>query len=370
MDGEQRAAAARSTAAAITTVSDTVEDVSRVVRRRVRAGLAPLALAAGPLRAVDESHALVHGAIRTAVPLAGRGVGAILQRTAAADAPRWGRTERTAGRAAALAAAFGDRLPPELRPGMSWSVPDAAAMSPRVLTLVHGLGGHSGQWGSQYVAAAIGAGFTPVLVDYNTGLAITANGAEFDRLLTRLVREWPSDLERIVVVGHSMGGLVATAAFDHAAAGPPSGDVPGHGEASEWTGLVSDVVTLGTPHTGAALERVSDLALRTIALSQVAAPIAELGHLRSRGIKDLAAGWHGSLPDSVRHHAVAAHIGRSPASPVARLLGDGIVGQGSAAGRNTGAASVSVIALGSTNHNALLDHTDVCAILERVLAVP
>ncbi len=367
MDGRERAAAARSTAAAVSRVSDAVEGVSAVIRRRVRTGLSIFGPAAAPMGAVDATHAFVHGTIRVAAPLAGTAVGYALERTAPPDAPSFVGDDSSAGAASALAAAFGDQLPDELVPTMSWRIHEGADVGPDMMVFIHGLGGHGGQWGSQYLAVGTASGFTPVTVTYNTGLPITDNAALFHRMMSDLVAGWPGGVRRIVLVAHSMGGLVATAAYDHAdGADSPTADRSR--EQGGWTEAVTDVVTLSTPHKGAPLERVSDLALRTIALSETAAPVVELGHHRSRGIKDLAEGWHSALPADVRHHAIAAYLGGSPDSPVAVLLGDGLVRPDSAAGRSSQSDSVTVIALGGTNHNALLDHADVRAILERVVA--
>ena len=46
----------------------------------------------------------------------------------------------------------------------------------------------------------------------NTGLPIAENGVAMAALLDRLVTAWPTDVRRIALVGHSMGGLVMRAA--------------------------------------------------------------------------------------------------------------------------------------------------------------
>src|SRR5207302_9016336 len=51
-------------------------------------------------------------------------------------------------------------------------------------------------------------GLTPVYLRYNTGRHISTNGRELDRLLTDLVDTWPTPINRLTVIGHSMGGLV------------------------------------------------------------------------------------------------------------------------------------------------------------------
>jgi hypothetical protein len=111
---------------------------------------------------------------------------------------------------------------------------------------------------------------------------------------------------------------------------------------------------------------VSDFALRAAATCPSAAPIVNLGHFRSQGIKDLAEGFDAPLPDSIRHHAVIARLG-APGSPQGAVLGDGLVPTASAAGRNPNGESVTVTELCDTGHNALLDQDDVAELLKGVI---
>ena len=53
-------------------------------------------------------------------------------------------------------------------------------------------------------------------------------------------RCWPGGLREVVIVGHSMGGLVALRAL-------------AHGDAA-WTSAVRAVITVGSPREGAPLE--------------------------------------------------------------------------------------------------------------------
>jgi pimeloyl-ACP methyl ester carboxylesterase len=90
-------------------------------------------------------------------------------------------------------------------------------------------------------------GLTPLFLRYNTGLHISDNGRRLADLLDRLVGAWPVPLQDLVLVGHSMGGLVARSALHQAGGGTDA--------ARPWTRLVRDTITLGTPHLGAPLER-------------------------------------------------------------------------------------------------------------------
>ena len=85
-------------------------------------------------------------------------------------------------------------------------------------------------------------GLTPVYLRYNTGLHISDNGRALDALLDALVDAWPVPVQDVVLIGHSMGGLVARSAL-HQAGGGTAG---AHG----WTALVRDTVTLGLAAPG------------------------------------------------------------------------------------------------------------------------
>jgi pimeloyl-ACP methyl ester carboxylesterase len=148
-------------------------------------------------------------------------------------------------------------------------------------------------------------------------------------------------VRRLVLLGHSMGGLLARSAV-HA----------GRLERHRWPARLDDLVFLGTPHHGAPLERAGHGVDRLLAATPYTAPLARLGRLRSAGITDLRHGnlldddWIGHdrfahaedtrrplpLPAGVRSLAIAGCLGRSSATLKARLLGDGLVPVDSALG--------------------------------------
>jgi pimeloyl-ACP methyl ester carboxylesterase len=70
-------------------------------------------------------------------------------------------------------------------------------------------------------------GITPVDLRYTTGLPVAANGRRLDELLAALVDAWPVPVERLSLVGHSMGRLVIRGACHRGAA-----------ERRPWVGLV------------------------------------------------------------------------------------------------------------------------------------
>jgi pimeloyl-ACP methyl ester carboxylesterase len=221
-------------------------------------------------------------------------------------------------------------------------------------------------------------GLTPVYLRYNTGLHISENGRALDDLLDGLVANWPVPVQDVLLVGHSMGGLVARSAL-HQAGG-------GTADARRWTSLVRDTITLGSPHLGAPLERgVHKLTAQLSRLPETR-PLARLLTLRSVGIKDLRRGtlveadWSGRdldaltpgehthvpLHDGARHFVVLATLSRNPEGRVADLLGDLLVPPRSATGDTGDDDRLAfppdhVHRIGGLNHFDLLGHPVVFA---------
>ncbi len=235
-----------------------------------------------------------------------------------------------------------------------------AAARPRVLLMVHGLCMHPGQWqppapasGPDGSAAAAEAA-TPAVdlgaalaadgdlcllhLHYNTGLPVATNGRSLADQLQALVQTWPVPLEELVVVAHSMGGLVMRSAC-----------LQGQARGDAWLPRLRTLVCLGTPHHGAPLERGGRVVDLLLGVSPYTAAFARLGRLRSAGITDLR---HGSvhpaspgprlpapLPDYVRCFAVAGQLqGGALAHRVGARgrawLGDGLVPVASALGQH------------------------------------
>ena len=216
---------------------------------------------------------------------------------------------------------------------------------------------------------------TPVMIRYNTGLHVSENGKHLDVLLQQLVEAWPVAVTRITLVGHSMGGLVARAATNHATA---SGQT--------WHHLVRDVVCLGTPHGGAALEKVAHVGSRALRLLPETRPFSTILESRSAGIVDLRHGyisndeWEGQdltgqwgldriaaapLPRA-DYYFVASSLGASARHPLSSVLGDVLVRVSSATGVTRkgpivqGARSEYVP---SAHHFALLNHPRIADLL-------
>ena len=244
----------------------------------------------------------------------------------------------------AIAMAFrhaGRALVPE-RFALRSSLPGA---TPRLLVLLHGLCMNDQQWqraGHDHGhALARELGFTPIYLHYNSGLSVSTNGRILAQLMERLFDAWPVPIERLVMLGHSMGGLVARSAIHHGALIQRGG--------LRWPARVDDLVCLGTPHQGAPLERAGHGMDLLLSAAPYAAPLARLGKLRSAGINDLRlgnivsgpAGDDGThqclqvpLPAMTRCFAVAASLGPASGSLKTKLQGDGLVPVASALGRH------------------------------------
>jgi len=220
--------------------------------------------------------------------------------------------------------------------------PDAPAT---LVVLVHGLCMSDLQWTRRNhdhgAALARDFGYAPVYLSYNTGLHVSTNGRAFAEALDRLVVAWPVEVRALLIVGHSMGGLVARSAC-----------LCGEAAGQDWRKKLRGLVFLGTPHHGAPLEQVGNWAETVLRKTPYAAALGSLGAARSAGVTDLRHGalrdedWRdrdrfarepdrrrpAPLPGDVACHAVAATLAAAPGSLKGRLLGDGLVPVASALG--------------------------------------
>jgi pimeloyl-ACP methyl ester carboxylesterase len=216
----------------------------------------------------------------------------------------------------------------------------AAILKPsgKILLLVHGLCMNDLQWqrnGHDHGAAlAKAAGFTQVYLHYNSGLHISTNGRAFAALIEDLLQVWPVPVDELVIIGHSMGGLVARSACHYSKI---AGNV--------WLRHLRKIVFLGTPHHGARLARGGNWVGVILDFSPYTAAFARLGKIRSSGITDLHYGslldedWeyhdrfaHSTdirrdvpLPDGVQCYAVGGSIAKRASALSEQLLGDGLV---------------------------------------------
>jgi pimeloyl-ACP methyl ester carboxylesterase len=257
--------------------------------------------------------------------------------------------------------------------------------SGKLLVLVHGSCVNDLQWnrrGHDHGAAlARELGYTPIYVYYNSGLHISANGHSLATLLEALVRSWPVAIDELVLLGHSMGGLVSRSAC-HVA------ELAGHG----WRRSLGKLICLGSPHHGAPLERGGSWVDFMLGVSRYSAPFARLGKIRSAGVTDLRFGivraqdWAGRdrfargsdprtplpLPIDVACYAIAGSLSKRATE---RPSSDGLVPVESALGRSASPelelrfpAAQQSIAF-ATGHLDLLDRPEVYATIARWLGV-
>lgn len=310
---------------------------------------------------LSDAAAIGYRSVRGITLLVGSGIDALLGRLA----PLLAKSSEWSGREALLAAlngVLGDYLEAQNNPlssamafrrngqalvlekqALAAAMPD---LNGRILVLAHGLCMNDVEWrrrGHDHGAAlARDRGYTPVYLYYNSGRHISTNGREFAEQLEALVREWPVDVEELVILGHSMGGLVARSAYHTAASG------------QRWKKRLSKLVFLGTPHHGAPLERGGNWFHVITGANSYTAPFSSLGKIRSAGITDLRYGnlldsdWEGRdrfahvgdrrtavpLPPKVQCYAVAATTGKKTGDISDTLLGDGLVPVASALGRH------------------------------------
>jgi pimeloyl-ACP methyl ester carboxylesterase len=366
-----------------------------------------------PARSIhDAITAASYGAVR----IAGSAVGTTAAAALRARPPQAAADRISASRVGALVLGalnglIGDRLdaehrelsiPTELRlrgrpvpverSSLAGAYPEATA---RLVVFVHGLCeteaawwlGAERRWGdpdSTYGSRIQrDIGLTPLYVRYNTGLHVSESGARLARLLEDLVGEWPRAVSDLAIVGHSMGGLVARSAC-------AQGERDGH----RWIAATKRIVYLGTPHLGAPLEKLTNVAAAGLAAVPETRPVATVLRTRSAGIKDLRYGalleddWVDCDPDallgdpcsevpllaSAEHYAVCATVTRKPEAPLGRMVGDLLVlyasgsGRGGRRRRRIRFAEENGSHLPSATHFDLLNHPEVDELLHAWLA--
>jgi pimeloyl-ACP methyl ester carboxylesterase len=279
-----------------------------------------------------------------------------------------------------------DGLP--IRPEGDALVQAFPAATPRLVVFVHGLMGNELGWrlGARQGRVPYGPrlaqerGWTPVDIRYNSGRHISENGRSLADLLEAVVAGWPVDVDEVALVGHSMGGLVSRSAAYQAAE-----------DGMAWVGHVRRVVSLGTPHMGAPLERAAHMGAYAFGLLPETRMMSTFLRRRSSGIRDLRHGslvdedWRDRDPEALRaaackeiplldgatHCFVSATVTRSARHPVGRVVGDTLVLTPSATGRSRTRKLAFEdeygLHVGATNHIALLNHPAVYAKLREWL---
>ncbi len=190
-------------------------------------------------------------------------------------------------------------------------------------------------------------GATVLYLRYNSGLHISENGRGLAQLLQQLVDHCDDRLDRLVLVGHSMGGLVIRSAGYYATA-----------DAHSWPERLRTMVLIGVPQQGSYVEQLANLA--AFVLHRIPNFYTALGGAiidqRSNGIKDLRFGlmvdqdWRDRPYDDrlfmertvvaplpgVDIHVLVGTLPDDDESLVARFFGDGLTSKRSAMGAAQG----------------------------------
>ena len=203
------------------------------------------------------------------------------------------------------------------------------------------------------------AGCRPLYVRFNSGLHISENGRALSQLLTELIETYPAAIGELVLVGHSMGGLIIRSAgyygIEQQIVKKTAKRKKAATEPAPWLAHLRSVFLLGVPNEGSYLEQnglLVERLLRRINLFPTRF-LSEAIARRSNGIKDLGQAllvdedWQQpddpALPrprtpvpllPGVRYHVLVGDWLRATWPQVLReYFGDGLVGAASGRGQ-------------------------------------
>ncbi|GAA4494778.1 hypothetical protein GCM10023172_05480 [Hymenobacter ginsengisoli] len=254
----------------------------------------------------------------------------------------------------------------------------------KTVIFIHGLMGDELIWQTGFQDAPEGplrygprlaaeAGCRPLYLRYNSGLHISENGRALSLLLTELVETYPEAIGELVLVGHSMGGLLIRSAgyygseqlvvskeqlpiaklsrrkkLPTAHSSLPTAKAP-------WLAHLRAVFLLGVPHEGSYLEQNGLLVERLLQRINLFPTrfLSEAIARRSNGIKDLGQAllvdedWQQPddpalprprttvplLPGVHYHVLVGDWLRASRPQALRDYFGDGMVGAASARGQ-------------------------------------
>jgi len=371
--GTEVKAAGELAGAALGGAAGIVCDVQRGVSRRVFGLLGGIAT---PVRlAHDGITGAVHTSVRSGMRAVPSGGGRALALTAPPQARALADSRPGALALGALNGMWGDRIERDHAPlALGLDLRHDGEETARIAVFVHGLCETDTAWrlgGRPTYGERLreDLGHTPVYARYNTGRHISENGQALAAALEALVGGWPVDVEEVVLVGHSMGGLVARSACHY-----------GERDGMDWTGKLRHVFSLGSPHMGAPLERAVARGSHWLSRLPETAPLARVLTVRSAGVKDLRYGacldedWNGFDPDewgpdrcadfpflpTAAYYYVGATLARDKDSPLGRIVGDLLVQFPSASGdgplRKLAFEIDNGLHLAGVNHLQLLNH--------------
>ena len=197
----------------------------------------------------------------------------------------------------------------------------------------------------------VDTGYTALTLRYNSGLPIVENGLQLALWLEELLVAWPYPLQELIIIGHSMGGLLARSAFEQS----KTADF-------NWPALTRMVICLGSPNLGSPVERLGQLTTQALRMTRITEPLAKIAAQRSQGIQDLRHGpsCHLSATPDIAWRFIGGNLTEDPENPLGKILGDGLVTPGSATAHEL-EGNVQSIRLGAVNHMGLLNDPRVYA---------
>lgn len=410
---------------AVDHTADLVQQSQESVARRTLGYIQLFEPAAGPARAIDQIrristagvHATIHGVNHAVRDLTDGGIDAAERAglVTASDEPPPTMRSDTAGSArwaadvalGAVNGVIGDYLHErgnELDLGMQFRqgddylplepealerlLPEATS---KLVVFVHGSSLTEWSWcfrSEEYhgdAEATFGSmmqrdlGFTPFYLRYNTGLHISDNGKELARQLDQLLEAYPGEVEELVLMGHSMGGLVIRSACHY-----------GSERDCAWLQPLSNVFCIAAPHRGAPLEKLGNVVSSVLGWFDVPGTQipAKVINGRSAGIKDLRFGyltdeeWEGKDPDAllqnnrlevplledVTYAFISASLTEGSRHPLGLLIGDAMVRRPSAAGPviQHGEFRIQTRHFGGVSHLQIQNHPDVYEQIRRI----
>ena len=310
------------------------------------------------------------------------------------------------------------------------AVADLGLTEPRQKTVVyvHGLMGDELIWQTGFGDAPGSRRYGPRLAEethsralylrFNSGLHLSENGRELHRLLSELVETWPDAIGELVLVGHSMGGLIIRSAGHYATLNEElrikNEELTGESrktttdnssffiphsslsaaERAAWLAHLRSIFLIGTPNDGSWLEQNSHFTARLLDRINLFPTrfLSRALNQRSNGIKDLRHSilveddWrdpHANdllpprtpvplLPGVAYHILLGSWLKTGLPSAVRQYFGDGLVGKRSALGGSSFAdeanlppgTTVRMAEFAQQHHGGLLTHPEVLQYLK------
>lgn len=283
----------------------------------------------------------------------------------------------------------------------------------KTVVFIHGLMGDELIWQTGFQDGPGSRRYGPRLAEdahvrtlylrYNTGLHLSENGRALHALLSELVATYPEAIGELVLIGHSMGGLIIRSAGHYASRGyeletmncelTNAADSTTHTSKlithnSNWLPHLRSVFMLGTPNDGSWLEQNSHFTERLLNRINIFPTrfLSRALNQRSNGIKDLRQAilvdedWQDAhatdllpprtevppLPGVAYHVLLGSWLRTTLPTAVREYFGDGLVGTGSARGTVFGAeaklppgTSVRSAVFSQQHHGGLLNHPEV-----------